>query len=90
MSKKEDRSPFHPFSEEEVQAAENGTYYIQLDNDIFSSENGKMAFNKERAEFLYQQIWDGLIELKKNGDMSQKDDAVRCLTNLRMYPLRIH
>lgn len=88
--KKKSDSPYLNHSVEDVAAAEAGSYYIQLGGDIFVTEEGKMAFDKERVDFLFKEIWDGLIDMKENGTKQEADDAIKCLSLLRIYPLRIH
>lgn len=90
MSKKEERSPYHPFTVEEVMAAEAGQYYIQIGVEIFSSENGKMAFSKPRAEELFETVMAGLLDMKKNGNEEEQEEAIKALLHFRIYPLRIH
>lgn len=71
-------------------AAEAGHYYIQVGTEIFASENGKMAFTKDRVEYFLDQIVEGLEDMKQNGSAEEQEDARACFLNLRIFPLRIH
>jgi len=87
--KKINKSPYVHYSVEEISAAETGHYVIQVGGDLFSY-NGKMAFVRDRADKFYQDILDGLNDMKKNGSDIEKEDALKCLLMLKMFPLRIH
>lgn len=89
-SSKKEKSPYKRHSIEEVMAAENGNYYIQIGDTMFESDTGKLAFNKERAEMFYDNILAGLIDMKKNGTYEEKEEATFCQLNLRIIPLRFH
>ena len=90
MSKKKaEKSPYVRYTEEEIVAAEYGHFVIQVGGDLFSY-NGKMAFTRERADKFYDDIIEGLTDMKKNGNEVEKEDAVKCLIMLKMFPLRIH
>ncbi len=69
---------------------EAGHYYIQIADGMFESESGKLAFTKERAEDFYSQIWEGLREMRRNGNPEEKEEALQCLLNFRIIPLRFH
>lgn len=84
------KSAFRHYSEEDIAATEFGTYVIQVGDDLFQAPNGKMAFNKERAEMFYDDILGGLSAMKKEGSDVEKEDAEKCLLHLRIMPLRIH
>lgn len=88
--KKQEKNPYGKHSVEDIVAAESGFYYIQLGGDIFMSEEGKMAFDKERADYFFSEIWNGLLHMKENGTKTEKDDAVQCFLTLKVFPLRIH
>ena len=88
--KKIDSSFQNGYSIEEVMAVEAGKYVIQVGNDLLTSETGKMAFDKDRADELYEQVLIGLKDMKKSNNQQEKDDALYCLKHLRMFPLRIH
>ncbi len=88
--KKQEKSPYGEHSIEDVYSAEAGFYYIQLGADIFVSEEGKMAFDKERVDYLFDTIRDGLNDMKENGTAEEKLDAEQCLLMFRIFPLRIH
>lgn len=90
MSKKSEKSPYGDKSIEDVIKAEFGHYYVQVGYEILESENGKLAFTKERAESLAMQAIDALKHLKKHGNEKEKKEAVHCLENFRIFPLRIH
>lgn len=88
--KKQEKSPYGEHSVEDVNSAEAGFYYIQLGADIFVSEEGKMAFDKERTDYFFSTIWDGLNDMKENGSAEEKFDAEQCFLMFRIFPLRIH
>lgn len=88
MSKKSD-SPYRHYSVEDIAMTEFGTYVIQVGDDLFSY-NGKMGFSAKRAEMFYDDIIAGLNDMKKNGNKIEKEDALKCLLLLRIFPLRIH
>ncbi len=83
------KSPYKNYSVEDIAATEFGTYVIQVGDDLFSY-NGKMGFNLQRAEMFYDDIIAGLHDMKKNGSKTEKEDAVKCLLLLKIFPLRIH
>lgn len=87
--KKSEKNPYVSYSIEDVAKVEAGYYVIRVGSDLFSY-NGKMAFDKKNADNYYQQVWDGLIDLIKNGGELEKEDAMHCLMHLQMFPLRIH
>lgn len=90
MSSKKEKSPYGEHSVKDVIMAETDTYYIQLGDDLFCSESGKLAFKKERAEFYLDQILEGLRDMKLNGTKKEKEDAHNMLLHLRIYPFRIN
>lgn len=87
--KKDPKSPWGQYSEEEVIQVEAGHYFIQIGVDIFENE-GKMAFTRETAEKLYDGIFEDLMAMKENGTEKQKEDATGCLLFLRIHPMRVH
>lgn len=84
------KSPYRQHSVEDVIKAETGNYYIQIGDGMFESEQGKLAFSKERAEAFYDQIREGLLDMQKKGSQEDKDEAMFCLMNFRIIPLRFH
>ena len=90
LPKKHEKSPYGPHSIKDIENAENGRYYIQVGSDIFCTEDGKMAFNKNRVEYFYFRIWDGLKDTLSNGDEISKEDAIQCLILFKIHPFRIH
>lgn len=90
MSKKDEKSPYGDKSVEDVLKVESGHYYVQLGHEILESETGKLAFTKERAERLAKEAIGALNHLKKHGTDKEKQEAVYCLENFRIFPLRIH
>lgn len=89
MAKKEVQSPYKNYSLDEIASAESGNYVIQVGDDFFSY-NGKIGFSRQRAEMFYDDVMAGLNEMKETGSDLEKEDAVKCLLLLRMFPLRIH
>lgn len=88
--KKSERNPYKSHSIEEVMQAETGSYYIQIGTGLFESENGKLAFTKERADDFYMAAWEGLKDMKQNGSPQERREAEECLLNFRIIPLRFH
>ena len=84
------KSPYKQHSIEDVAKAETGNYYIQIGDGMFESEQGKLAFSKERAEAFYEQIREGLVDMRSKGSQEDKDEAMFCLMNFRIIPLRFH
>lgn len=70
--------------------AEAGAYYIQIGDNMFESESGKLAFSKERADHFFMAVWEGLADMRKNGNEQDQQDALHCLLNFRIIPLRFH
>lgn len=89
-SKKAEKSPYKNHTIQEVMEAEAGHYYIQIGDGMFESDTGKLAFSKERAENFYLQILEGLKDMKKNGSKQDQEEALACLLNFRIIPLRFH
>lgn len=89
-AKKEEKSPYVGHSVEEVQKTEIGNYYIQIGENVFESDSGKLVFNRDRANSLYMSIWQGLDDVRDNGDPEDKEEALHCLRNFRIIPLRFH
>lgn len=87
--KKDSKSPYGQYSEDDVMNAESGNYFIQVGSDIFS-HNGKMAFSRKKAEAYYDSIMEDLIAMKQHGDDTEKSDAKACLLFLKIHPMRIH
>lgn len=69
---------------------ESGSYYIQIGDSMFESDTGKLAFNKERAEHFFAVVMAGLREMRDHGNEQEKEDALACLLNFRIIPLRFH
>ena len=88
--KKAEKSPYSGHSIEEVMAVEIGHYYIQVGDGIFESDNGKLAFSRDRAEEFMDHIWKGLMEMKEVGNSKERKEAEACFLNLRIIPLRFH
>lgn len=84
------KSPYKQHSVEDVVKAETGNYYIQIGDGLFESEQGKFSFSKDKAEAFFQQIMDGLIEMIKTGSQEDKKEAMFCLMNFHILPLRFH
>jgi hypothetical protein len=83
------KSPYKNYSVEDIAMTEFGTYVIQVGDDLFSYK-GKMGFSLKRAEMFYDNIISGLHEMKDHGSAIEKDDAIKCLLLLKIFPLRIH
>lgn len=87
---KSEKNPYKDHSLEDVMKAESGSFYIQIGEGMFQSENGKLAFNKERADDFFMAAWEGLKEMKQKGSPQEQEEAMRCLLNFRIIPLRFH
>lgn len=87
---KKEKSPYKDYSIEEIMATETGSYYIQIGDNMFESDSGKLAFNKERADHFFFAVWEGLNDLIKHGNSKEKEEALQCLLNFRIVPLRLH
>lgn len=83
------KSAYISYSEEDVAKTENGNYVIQVGADFFSY-NSQVGFPLKEAELFYYDVMSGLIELKSSKDALDREDAVKCLLLLKMYPLRFH
>lgn len=90
MSKKPEKSPYKDHTIEEVMQVEAGSYYIQIGDGMFESESGKLAFNKDRADHYYGVVWQGLADMKEHGSPEEQEEALKCLLNFRIIPLRFH
>lgn len=88
--KKLDENPYPSNTFEEIMQTESGRYYIQVGEGMFESENGKLAFTKERAEYFYMMAWEGLKNMKEHGSPEEQEDAHKCLLNFRIVSLRFH
>ncbi len=86
---KKSKSPYGQHSIDDVIALEAGNYVIQIGGELFSY-NGKIAFSRERADKFFDEILEGLHDMKKNGSPEDQEDAVKALLLLKIHPLRIH
>jgi hypothetical protein len=90
MDNKKDQNPYGKYTTEDVIASESGHYYLQVGPEIFTLPNGMMAFEKDRIEYFFDQMFIKLNNLKKNGTAAQQADAKFFLSTLQIRPLRIH
>ena len=90
MDKKDVKNPYSDYTIEQIMEVEQGKYVIQIGSDFLSNENGKMAFEKELAEELYDSVLSGLNEMKESKDENDRAEAINSLNTLRLIPLRIH
>lgn len=88
--KKEEKSPYRSYTVKEVMELENGTFFIQIGDGLFESETGKVAFTKDRAEYYYSVINNGLRDMKENGTPEDQKEAHDSLMNFRILPWRFH
>lgn len=86
---KKEKSPFRGFTLSQINSIEADTYVIQVGVDLFCYK-GQFFFTKRSAALLYNKILVNLVDLINNGDTEQKNDATKCLGNLRILPLRIN
>lgn len=90
MTKKKSENSFiNNFSMEDVSNLEHGKYTIQVGPD-FLNYNGKMAFDLDRAQMLYNKALDGLYELVQNGTEEEREEAYAYILMINIRPLRIH
>lgn len=88
--KKKDKSPYGRHTVEEIMQTEKDRFYIQAGEGMFENENGKIAFTRDRAEYFYSLAWEGFNMMIVQGTPEEKEDALRCLLNFRIVPLRFH
>lgn len=88
--KKTEKNPYKNSTIEEVMQVEIGSYYIQMGENMFESETGKLAFSKERAEHFFSVVMKGLRQMRDSGSEEEKGNAFECLLNFRIIPLRFH
>jgi len=86
---KDPKNPYVTYTLEEIMQIEAGHYFIQVGTDIFS-DDGKMAFSKDRAEHLYDNILKDLTIMKKDGTELEQADAQGCLLFLQIHKMRIN
>lgn len=86
----DENNPYKNHTLEDVRKAESNYFYIQLGHDVLTSENGKMAFNKQKAELLFEKTKAGLYEMLDSGSDDEATQAFFALQNLRLIPLRIN
>lgn len=89
-NKKEEKGPPKGRSLEELMKVEAGYYYIQIGDNLFESESGKLVFQKDRAEYFFAAVWQGLRDMKENGTKEEVEEANHCLLHFRIIPLRFH
>jgi hypothetical protein len=89
-SKKKSDIMYAGHTMEEVMAIEALHYYIQIGHEMLESETGKLSFTKDRADELFDRVFESLKHMKKFGTPEEKADAQECLLNFRIWPLRIH
>lgn len=75
---------------EDLMQLESGHYYIQIGNELFESDTGRLAFSKDRAEHFYSAVWQGLRDMKEHGSQKEAAEAEYCLLHFRIIPLRFH
>ncbi len=83
------KSVFGKYSPEQIAVAESSMHVILLGDDFFSY-NGKYTFTREKAEYYYNQVNDGLMEIMETGTKTEKEEAMFCLFYLKIMPFRLH
>jgi hypothetical protein len=83
------KSPYKNYSIEDIMKAEAGHYCIQVGGDFFSY-HGKIGFSRQRAEMFYDDLLNGLNDMKKHGSDEEKGDAYKTLLMFKILPLRVH
>lgn len=86
---KRKKKVFGKYSQEQIDVAEASQHVILLGSDFFSYE-GRYTFSREKAEFYFNQVSDGLLEILETGSKSEKEEAIFCLCFLRIMPFRLH
>lgn len=75
-------------SDKEIEEMECNAFVIQISADFYS-KNGKYSFSPMQADKYYSIILDNILRTLENGESKQKKAAMRCLSRLHVYPLRI-
>lgn len=91
MAKKKklkDSSPFKGHSVEQIAYAEATSYVIQVGVDFFESK-GHLTFSQKQAEGIYLKLLFALQDSVKNGSREDRLTALKCISTLKILPLRI-
>lgn len=83
------KSPFKGFTVAEVNKAERNSYVVQIANDFYNKD-GEFVFTLNQAEKHYDTLLVNILYTLDNGTQKQKDAALKCLSRLHIYPLRLH
>jgi hypothetical protein len=81
------KGPFRGFTIEDVIEAETHGFAVQLGNDFYS-KNGSFVFSYSEANKHYKNILSKIVYAINNGTNKQQKDALRCLVNFKVLPLR--
>lgn len=86
-----EKNPYVSYSLEDIQRIESN-FAIQLNDDLFYTEDGRYSFKMDKAEYFFNELKHGLSEIVKSDteDDDQLEHAWTCLLNLRIFPIRIH
>lgn len=88
MAKSED-NPFVSMTVDQVTDAESRLFFIQVGEEVVEY-NGKQTFVKQKAEYLYEELFNSLGHMYENGSDEESYSALLGLLNFRIIPLRIH
>jgi hypothetical protein len=73
---------------DEVLKVEEDSFLIQIDTEFFVYR-GKCAFSGKIVDGVYHKVMSDLLRLYKTGNKAEAMDAMRCMSNTRIWPLRI-
>jgi hypothetical protein len=83
------KSPFVSLSLAEVNKAERSSYVLQIGNEFYNKD-GNFIFTGSQAEKYYDTLLVNILYTIDNGTPKQVDAAMRCLSRLHIWPLRLH
>lgn len=91
MSKanKQGHNPFVGLSLEQVSVIESDAFMIQVGGEIYFHRD-KCSFSVRNVMGFYLKILENLSIVYKNGNEQEKQDALYCMQQCRVLPLRIH
>lgn len=83
------KSPFVSYTPEQIFAAENNAFVIQVGLDVFSIQE-QWHFTRWSAHAYFNKVIHELKHELKHGNKKQRSEAVEMLGHVRIMPLRIH
>ena len=84
-----EKSPFRGFTTAEINKAERSSFVVQIGNEYYSKD-GNFIFTGSQAEKYYDTLLVNILYTIDNGTTKQVDAAMRCLSRLHIWPLRLH